>query len=151
MQYRLIDGSTNDTRNVIDTILQNRGVDPEEYLHLDESCVQDYNDLCNIQEAVACFVKHYEAHDKIITMPDQDVDGQTSCAVLYNYIKSLDPNYPIEVVYHERNKSHGLADADFTLPTDAKLFIIADAATNDVKECNALIDSGIDVICLDHR
>ena len=151
MQYRLIDGSTNDTRNVIDTILQNRGVDPDEYLHLDESCVQDYNDLCNIQEAVACFVKHYEAHDKIITMPDQDVDGQTSCAVLYNYIKSLDPNYPIEVVYHERNKSHGLADADFTLPTDAKLFIIADAATNDVKECNALIDSGIDVICLDHH
>lgn len=151
MQYRLIEGSTNDTRNVIDTILQNRGVDPEEYLNLDESCVQDYNDLCNIQEAVACFVKHYEAHDKIILLADSDPDGFTSSSLMYNYIKSLDKNYPIDFMIHEKNKSHGLADNDFVIPDGVKLFIVADAGTNDVKECNALVDSGIDIIICDHH
>ena len=31
------------------------------------------------------------------------------------------------------------------------MFIVADAATNDIDECNKLIDSGIDVIILDHH
>ena len=52
---------------------------------------------------------------------------------------------------HKRNKSHGLADCDYTIPDDAKLFIIADASTNDAKECNELIAKGIDCIVLDHH
>ena len=36
MQYKLLEGSANDLNDVIDTILQNRGVNPDEYLHLDE-------------------------------------------------------------------------------------------------------------------
>ena len=35
------------------------------------------------------------------------------------------------------------------IPEDTKLFIIADASTNDAEECNALIEQGIDVIILD--
>lgn len=40
---------------------------------------------------------------------------------------------------------------DFELPANTKLFIIPDAGTNDVEQLNALIDKGIDCICLDHH
>ena len=152
MQYELIKDSLNDLSKPLETILLNRGLTAwKKYLNLDESCVQSFNDLDNMQEAVECFIKHYNKQDKIIIMPDSDTDGYTSSAELYLYIKALNPNYPVEYIMHERNKSHGLADHDYTIPDDTKLFLIADASTNDAKECNELITNGIDVIILDHH
>lgn len=151
MRYELI--GTNDTNNIIKTILHNRGIkDVDTYLHLTNAVVQDYNDLANIQEAVQCFLKHYENKDKIIIVPDEDCDGYTSNAMLYLYIKSLDPDYPIEYMMHSRPKMHGLGDKEYLrIPDDVRLVIIADAGTNDANECNALIDKGTDIIVLDHH
>lgn len=152
MQYKLIAGSLNDPQNPIETVLKNRGIENvEEYLTLDNTVVQDYLDLDNMREAVECFVKHYDAQHKIIVMPDSDCDGYTSSAMLYLYIKALDPDYPVEYVMHQRPKTHGLNSGDVSIPEDTKLFIIADASTNDAKECNELIEKGIDVIILDHH
>lgn len=152
MKYELIDGSLNDLNNPIETVLKNRGIDDvEQYLNLDGSVVQDYNDLDNMQEAVACFLKHFEQRDKILVMPDEDSDGYTSSAMLYLYIKTLDPDYPVEYIMHSRPKMHGLKDELHRIPEDVKLFIIADAATNDAEECNALIERGCDVIVADHH
>ena len=152
LRYKLIEGSINDIHNPIETVLKNRGIkDTKKYLNLDESVIQDYNDLDNMQEAVQCFIKHYEQRHKIIVMPDSDCDGYTSSAMLYLYIKALDEDYPVEYVMHQRPKTHGLSSKDVSIPDDTKLFIIADAGTNDAQECNALIKQGIDVIILDHH
>lgn len=152
MQYKLIDNSLNDVNNPIETVLLNRGIeDIKTYLNLNSSVVQGYDDLDNIQEAVQCFLKHYEAQNKIIVMPDSDCDGYTSSAMLYLYIKALNPDYPIEYIMHECPKTHGLNSGDITIPEDAKLFIIADASTNDAQECNELIEKGLDIIILDHH
>ena len=152
MQYRLIDNSLNDINNPIETVLLNRGIkDIQTYINLNSSVVQGYENLDNMQEAVQCFLKHYETQNKIIVMPDSDCDGYTSSAMLYLYIKALNPDYPIEYIMHERPKTHGLNSGDVTIPEDTKLFIIADASTNDAQECNALIEKGIDVIILDHH
>lgn len=152
MKYELIQGSLNDLRKPIETVLKNRGIkDVKQYLQLDESVVQYYNDLNNMPEAVQCFLKHYENKDKILVMPDEDCDGYTSSAMLYLYIKALDPEYPVEYLMHQRPKMHGLKDEVDRVPDDVKLFIIADASTNDIDECNQLIDKGIDVIILDHH
>lgn len=151
MQYKLI--GSNDTSNLIETVLHNRGIeDPDTYLHLTNSVVQDYNKLSNIQEAVKCFIKHYEAHDKIVVMPDEDCDGYTSSAMLYLYVKALDPDYPIEYVMHSRPKMHGLGSNEYTrISDDAKLILIADAGTNDANEFNVLIDKGTDCLVIDHH
>ena len=88
MRYELIKGSMNDLNNPIETVLRNRGIDDVEgYLHLNESVVQNYNDLHNMDEAVQCFIKHFENKDKILVMPDEDCDGYTSSAMLYLYIE----------------------------------------------------------------
>ena len=151
LQYKLI--GTNDTDNIIETVLHNRGIeDPNAYLHLTNSVVQDYNKLSNIQEAIQCFTKHYEAHNKIVIMPDEDCDGYTSSAMLYLYIKALDPDYPVEYIMHSRPKMHGLGSNEYTrIPDDTKLLIIADAGTNDANEFNALIDKGISCLVIDHH
>ena len=152
MRYELIKGSMNDLNNPIETVLRNRGIDDiEGYLHLNESVVQSYNDLHNMKEAVQCFIKHFENKDKILVMPDEDCDGYTSSAMLYLYIESLDPDYPIEYIIHQRPKMHGLKGELDRIPDDIKLFIIADASTNDITECNELINKGVDIIVLDHH
>ena len=152
MKYKLIQNSLNDLTNPIETVLRNRGIENvEEYLTLTNAVVQDYSDLENMHEAVQCFIDHYDAQHKIIVMPDSDCDGYTSSAMLYLYIKALNPDYPVEYVMHQRPKTHGLNSGDVAIPEDTKLFIIADASTNDAKECNELIAKGIDVIILDHH
>lgn len=155
MQYKLFENSLNDTNNVIKTILLNRGIEnPQEYLNLNESCTNDYNNLNNINEAVECFEKHFERKDDIAVLVDCDPDGYTSAALIYKYIKELDEDYPIHYIIHSNNKAHGLGkmdDGDFQLPNGVKLFIIPDAGTNDVEQLNALVESGIDCICLDHH
>lgn len=150
MNYKLI--GKNNTNDIIATVLQNRGIDsPNKYLNLDASVVQDYNFLDNIAKAVKCFTKHYEKHNKIVLLPDEDCDGYTSSAMLYLYIKSLDPNYPVEYIMHDKPKQHGLTNVDLSKFNDASLVIIADASSNDAEQCNELIKSGIDVIVLDHH
>ena len=39
-------------------------------------------------------------------------DGYTSAALIYNYIKEIDENYPVHYIIHNNNKSHGLAKMD---------------------------------------
>ena len=152
MKYQLINNSLNDISRPVETVLKNRGVeDWKQYLNLDKSVVQDYNSLNGIQEAVECFVKHYNNRDTILVMPDEDNDGYSSSAMLYLYIKALDENYPVEYMLHNRPKSHGLANYDYTIPEDVKLFIIADASSNDAIQCNELIKQGIDIVILDHH
>lgn len=85
-------------------------------------------------------------------MPDEDTDGYTSSAMLYLYIKTLDPDYPVEYIMHSRPKMHGLGSNEYTrIPDDTKLLIIADAGTNDANEFNALTDKGISCLVIDHH
>ena len=151
MQYKLI--GSNDTSNIIRTILNNREIqDVDTYLNLTEAQTYHYNDLTNMKAAVQCFVDHYENKDKIVIMPDEDCDGYTSSAMLYLYIKALDPNYPVEYVMHSKPKMHGLANDEYlNIPKDTKLFIMADGGTNDAFEFNELIKSGVSCIILDHH
>lgn len=151
MQYKLI--GNNDIDNIIKTVLQNRGIDDwKGYLNLTENQVHSYNNLTNMQAAVECFVSHYENKDKIVIMPDEDCDGYTSSAMLYLYVKALDPDYPIEYVMHSSPKMHGLNNDEYLrIPEDTKLFIMADGGTNDAFEFNELIERGIDCCILDHH
>ena len=150
MQYKLI--GTNDTSNIIKTVLINRGVNnPNQYINLTEDCLCNWCDLENIHDAIECFVKHFENRDIISILVDCDPDGYSSAAMIYRYIKLMDENYPVHYMIHKKPKSHGLADDDYDIPKGTKLIILPDSGTNDWVECNNLIQNGIDVIILDHH
>lgn len=148
--YKLI--GNNDTSNVVKTILNNRGVDDvDRYLNLTKNDIEDYNDLDNIDEAVECFNNHFERKDKIGILVDTDPDGVCSSTIMFNYIKYLDSQYPVYLILHKNNKSHGLCDDDFDIENNTKLIITPDSSTNDIDMCCKLIDSGIDIIIADHH
>lgn len=149
MQYKLI--GTNNTENIIKTILSNRGIkDWERYVNLCGASRSSYTKLTNLDVAVELFDKHFQNKDPIGILMDNDVDGVTSATLMYKYIKTLDEDYDVQVYVHEKNKSHGLSDRDFEIG-NIKLLIVPDAGTNDIEEHRELINKGISCICLDHH
>lgn len=152
MRYKLINGSANNTKDIIGTVLKNRGIDnPEQYLNCTKTTgSEDWRLLDNIERAVEVFDKHFQQQHKIVILADNDTDGLTSATVAHQYIKDLDANYPVEIVVHDKPKSHGLC-GDFKLPADTKLLWVPDAASNDYQQCLELIRKNVDVIITDHH
>ena len=70
---------------------------------------------------------------------------------MYKYIKEVAPYCNVHVIIHEREKAHGLSAKDFVVPDNVKLLIIPDSSSNDIDECQELIDKGLSVLILDHH
>ena len=152
MRYELIEGSTNNTRNPLETVLLNRGVENcKKYLSLSENDIEPYDHLDNIDKAVECFTKHFEDGDSIGILVDTDTDGICSATIMAKYIWLLEDDYPVHMIVHQKNKAHGLESQDFDIPDDVKLMIVPDSSSNDIDECQELIDADVDVIVLDHH
>ena len=151
MQYRLYKNGNNDTSNVVEEVLKNRGIDNcDTYLNLSEDVILPYNYLDNISDAVEMFMKHFNAKNKIGILVDEDPDGFCSAAMMYLYIKRMDENYPVDYILHSRTKAHGLSD-DVVIPNDIWLLIIPDAGTNDKDQIKTINRNGIDILILDHH
>lgn len=105
----------------------------------------------NIEKARDVFVKHIENKSVIDLLVDCDVDGFTSASNIYQYIKRINPNIEIRCFIH-KGKIHGLSEfVDSMCEDDSKLIIVPDAGSGDLKECKKLIESGKDIIILDHH
>lgn len=105
----------------------------------------------NIEKARDVLVKHIERNSKIDLVVDCDVDGNTSSALIYQYIKKIKPSIDINYFIH-MGKLHGLKEfVDKICQDDSELVIVPDAGTGDIDECRRIIESGKDVIILDHH
>lgn len=105
----------------------------------------------NIEKARDVLVKHIENNSVIDLIVDCDVDGYTSAANIYLYIKRINPNIEIRYFVH-KGKLHGVNEFVEEICLDAsQLVIVPDAGTGDVQECAKIIRSGKDVIILDHH
>lgn len=105
----------------------------------------------NIEKARDVLIKHIENNNKIDLVVDCDVDGNTSGAVIYQYIKKIKSSIDIDYFIHT-GKLHGLKEfVDRICQDDSSLVIVPDAGTGDVEECKRIIESGKDIIILDHH
>lgn len=105
----------------------------------------------NIEKARDVFVKHIENKSNIDLLVDCDVDGFTSAANIYQYIKRLNSDVNVRCFIH-KGKIHGLSEfVDTMSDDDSKLIIVPDAGSGDAKECQKLINYGKDVVILDHH
>ena len=151
MQYKLYENGNNDTSNVMEEVLKNRGIDNWcTYLNLNEGVVIPYQNLDNIDDAVNLFMNHFNNKSKVGIVVDEDPDGFCSAAMMYLYIKRMDENYPVEYILHTKAKTHGLS-YDVSIPEDIQLLIVPDAGTNDIEQCKMLSDNGMDILILDHH
>ena len=106
-----------------------------------------------MEQAVKMMAQHINQNDKTIIIVDPDVDGNTSSALLLNYLYNSFPGWVknIKFYFHE-GKQHGLNDCiDYILENNFKFVLCPDAGSNDKDECEILQNHGVDVLILDHH
>ena len=153
MKVNLI--NENYTKEYLGNLLRARGVtDIEKYLHPDVSCLNDPLNLDNIKKGVIWLEETLNKEDShILLIVDCDVDGFTSSAIMYNYIKAISPNQKISYMLHE-HKEHGLQDHIQTIIDSNEfydLIILPDSSSNDYEYHEKLKKLGMRCLVLDHH
>ncbi len=141
--------------NYLKELLAARGViDIEKYLHPDVSCLNDPLNLNNIKQGAIWLEETLNKENShILLIVDCDVDGFTSSAIMYNYIKAMSPNQKISYMLHE-HKEHGLQDHTQTIIDSNEfydLIILPDSSSNDYEYHEALKEHGMRCLVLDHH
>lgn len=147
MNYKLVNKEIK--QNYGEELLRERGIeDVALFLHPIRKCVQNWEDLDNI------FTGAHLIQDTIFSkkpyglVVDADVDGFTSSAILYQYIKLINPDKQIDYFLH-KGKQHGLEDCwEHFLDKDYDVIIVPDAASNDSQYASNL---KCPVLVLDHH
>ena len=109
-----------------------------------------------MEKALKMLIGHISKNHKALVIVDCDVDGNTSAALLLNYLHILFPAWVennIEYAFHS-GKQHGLNDIVKYLVDDNvhfDLIICPDSASNDTDECKLLKEDNTDVLILDHH
>lgn len=136
-------------------LLAARGVtDIGKYLHPDASCLNDPLNLDNIKKGAIWLEETLNKENShILLIVDCDVDGFTSSAIMYEYIKAISPNQKISYMLHE-HKEHGLQDHTQTIIDSNEfydLIILPDSSSNDYEYHEALKEHGMRCLVLDHH
>ena len=141
--------------NYLKELLTARGVtNIEKYLHPDAFCLNDPLNLDNIKTGAIWLEETLNKENShILLIVDCDVDGFTSSAIMYNYIKAISPNQKISYMLHE-HKEHGLQDHTQTIIDSNEfydLIILPDSSSNDYEYHEVLKEHGMRCLVLDHH
>jgi single-stranded-DNA-specific exonuclease len=109
-----------------------------------------------MEAAIKLLIGHISKNNRVLVIVDCDVDGNTSAALLLNYLHILFPAWVennVDYCFHS-GKQHGLNDIVKYLVDDSvdySLVICPDSASNDTDECKLLKEDNTDVLILDHH
>lgn len=136
-------------------LLRGRGVDNlEKFLNPPASCLTDPLCFDNIKTGAILLERILnKENSKILIVVDSDVDGYTSGAIMYTYIKAISPEQSLDFILHE-HKQHGLQDhIQYLLDSDIvyDLVILPDSSSNDYEYHEALGARGTQFLILDHH
>lgn len=152
MKTRLI--NENFKSDYLINLLKSRGVENiEEFLNPTAASLQSWRNLDNIE--IGAYLLNTVINDKkpIMVVVDCDVDGFTSGAIIYQFIKDLAPDLQIDYIIHE-HKEHGLRDCyeqiiNSNIPYG--LVILPDSSSNDYEYHEKLAEVNIPCLILDHH
>lgn len=136
------------TSNYGENLLRTRGIeDTQHFLNPDESCLQDWRDLDDIEKGIE-LIAALGPNDNIALIVDCDVDGYTSSAIIYQYLLKIKPDLRIKIYLHD-GKAHGLEEHwKELLEEDHKLIILPDAGSNDAEFAEHFV---CPVLIIDHH
>lgn len=142
-------------KDFLKEIFENRGIKQEDimkYLHPSFSDIEDWHALDNIEDACYLLKKHIDNNSKIGIIVDVDVDGTTSAATLWNFIKRINSDIKLDAIIHEK-KLHGLTDDLYEDVYDNayNLIVLPDSSSRDYEQHKRLKELRIDVLILDHH
>lgn len=137
----------------IESYLQNCGINnPKKYLNPDKSCVENCEDYWNIDRGYRLLMSWLEenATKEIYLIQDSDVDGICSASIIYQYLKLIQPNIQINVLFHT-GKQHGLNDNILSQIPNDSFVVIPDASINSQQYAQICEYRNIQVLQLDHH
>lgn len=110
--------------------------------------------ITNLKKAAARISQAISNRQRIVICGDYDVDGVTSTALLVAILQRFG-TYPSYIVPLRLEEGYGLSQKAVERALDQAdhpdLFIALDCGTNSVEEVQHIIDSGCDVIIVDHH
>ena len=141
MKIKLV--NDNITSDYTKNLLRARGVDNiNDFLSPSEKNLQSWEDLDNIKLGVDLVKNTINDKKPYAILIDPDNDGFTSFAILYQYLKRLNPEKEIEYFVHSA-KQHGLEDTyQVFQDKEYSVVFLPDSSSNDgvfAKEINAPI------------
>lgn len=147
MKVRLV--NENITKNYAEELLKARGItDPGKFVYPTPDCLETWKNLDNVTQGVELILNTLDSSLPYALVVDCDVDGFTSSAILYQYIKKLNPNKQIDYYIHT-GKQHGLEDKWEEIAQHVyAAVLIPDAGSNDKQYIEKL---SCPVLVLDHH
>lgn len=144
----------NFTSDYVENLLRARGVeDIELFMRPTDDCLQSPLGLKGITMGAILFRRMVHDKRRILVIVDADTDGYCSSALIYQYIKRLEPECPVDWWLHE-GKQHGLNDhIERLMESDIHydLVIVPDAGTNDGEFFDKLGEIGTLCLIMDHH
>lgn len=145
----------NFTSDYLKNLLKSRGVnDIDSFINPPSLNLADPVDLDNIKQGGFLLDEILaKPNSQILLVVDSDVDGYTSAAIVWNYIRAIAPEQNLSFILHE-HKQHGLEDHIEKLMDSDKVFdliILPDSSSNDFIYHEMLAARGTKCLVLDHH
>jgi single-stranded-DNA-specific exonuclease len=142
--------------NSIASLLVDRCIETYEeaknYFRPSLSILHDPFKMLNMELAVARFMRAVENNEKILVYGDYDVDGTTSTAMLYTFIKKFHNNVDFYIPNrHTEGYGVSLKSIDWAQENNFNLVITIDCGIKDLKAIAKAKEKNIDFIVCDHH
>ena len=136
-------------------LLQRRGltgVEAQEFLSWDLKSIPDLTNMIDMEKAAQRIVSALEANERIGIYGDYDVDGATSCALLFHFFKML--GHEVKVFQPSRFvEGYGIhpVSIDNAINEGVKVLISVDCGISNTETADYANTKGIDLIITDHH
>jgi single-stranded-DNA-specific exonuclease len=137
-------------------ILVQRGIDTyqkaKDYFRPQLSGLYDPFLMKDMDKAVNRILSAFSSGEKILVFGDYDVDGTTSVACMYQFLKKRHP-YTDFYIPHRYREGYGVSKAgiDFAFENNFSLIVCLDCGIKSVELIQYAKDLGIDFIVCDHH
>ncbi|ADQ80485.1 exonuclease RecJ [Paludibacter propionicigenes WB4] len=108
--------------------------------------------MADMHNAVNRLTKAMQKNEKILIYGDYDVDGTTSVALVYKFLKQFYRNVAFYIP-DRYNEGYGISiqGIDFAADNDFKLIIALDCGIKAVEKVRYALEKGVDFIICDHH
>ena len=142
-----------DIQPVLKRIYATRDVKTADDLDYSLQKLLPYEDLSNIQEAVALLAEAIKSKKRILIVADFDADGATSCAVGMQGLRQMGATDVVYVVPNRFEFGYGLSPEIVEVAAEKQpdLLVTVDNGISSVAGVQCARDKGIDVLITDHH
>ena len=144
-----IDGRDLDEAEIIDAILESRGIkDSNRFLNPVEDDMVPFEEMQGLDEGCQIVLNAIESDKEFVIHFDCDVDGTSSGTIMTRYLQ----NYTDKITTIINNgKEHGVERFNLSLLNNNTVLIVVDSLNNDPKVYRKILNTGTELIVLDHH